>query len=218
MVREKALGRPSTPASVYPHDWRTARARAQSVVAAERTRPWDVLAPRIRAGPAHAARSTLARRCGRVDGVGQQHRNRRGSDATQTGGDPAGDLADGLVDVGHDAATVHRDAGADHRGTGLDHVGRDDRRPAGRGDEDVGLPRVGRQVGDAGVHDGDGRVRVRLLQGEEERERPADRETTTDDHDVLARDRRRRWSTGAPGCRAGCTVGAPGRPSRADRG
>ena len=134
------------------------------------------------------------------------------------GRDPAGDLADRLVDVGHHLAAVHRDPRAHHRGTGLHHVGRDDRRPPGRGDEDVGLTGVGPQVGHAGVDDGHRRVRVRLLEREEQRERAADREAHGPRSRRASRRSRPRGSRAAPGCRAACTGAVREPPSRAARG
>ena len=80
--------------------------------------------------------------------------------------DPAGDVADRLVDVGHDAPAVHRDPGT-HHAPGFDHLGSGQSRVPGRGDEDVGLLRRRRQIGDARVHDGDRGVGVLFLQREE---------------------------------------------------
>ena len=59
---------------------------------------------------------------------------------------------------------------------------------AGRGDQDVGLPGVGAEVGDAGVHHGDRGVGVGPLEGEQVGERTADGEAATDDDDVLPLD------------------------------
>ena len=136
-----------------------------------------------------------------------------GPDPAEPRRDPARDLRARLVDVGDDPPPFHRHARADDRRAGLHHVGPDDaRRPGGR-DEDVGLLRVLGQELRTGVAVRDRRVRVRFLEREQHRERPADREPAADDRRRAGPRSARGGARAAPGSRAACTDAVRRTPS-----
>ena len=94
-----------------------------------------------------------------------------------------------LGHVRDDLAAGPAGAGPDHRRARLHHVGGDEAGRSGRRHDDVGPAHVVGEVGHAGVHDRDRGVAAGPLEGEQQRERPADGEPAADDHDVAALDR-----------------------------
>ena len=126
--------------------------------------------------------------------VVEQHRHGHRSDASWHRGDCAGDGCNCFeIDVSDQSVAAFArgivdaiDADIDHGGASMNHIGGDRVGPAGRGDENVGLPCDGWKVGGVGVADGDGGVRSLSLLRQHRRQRHADEPAASDDHNVLA--------------------------------
>jgi hypothetical protein len=116
------------------------------------------MATRVRRAPSHAAR--------RAQGVAQQAGAGQRPDAPRHRGDRGGDLArlaKGDVPDHHGRARFLRachavDADIDHDGARLDPIAADEPWAADRGDQDVGLTAMRRQVTGLGMGDRHGAI------------------------------------------------------------
>ena len=126
--------------------------------------------------------------------VVEQHCHGHRPDASWHRGDCAGDGCNCIeIDVSDQSVAAFArgivdaiDADIDHGGASMNHIGGDRVGPAGRGDENVGLPCDGWKVGGVGVADGDGGVRSLSLLRQHRRQGHSDKPAASDDDHVLA--------------------------------
>ena len=154
------------------------------------------------------------RRSAASHGVAEQHGDGGGSDATDARGDPRPRPPRRHSSTSGSSLPpfVRRPRADDHR-TRRDHVGRGRCRrcpPPRRGCRPSGCTAA--EVGDAGVHDGHGGVRVGPLQDEQVGERAADVEAPRRRSRRAAPRSARRSGRAAPGCPPACTASGASTP------